>query len=68
MILEAVNGLDLAKRVVKQHPTCSVILVAGSVSGELIQEAQALGFDFYHKPVQPRFLINRVEELLSKMG
>ncbi|HEY9126289.1 MAG TPA: response regulator [Acidobacteriaceae bacterium] len=65
MILDRLNGVAFARQLVSLHPKCRVILTAAQVSSALIEEARSLGFDFYHYPVHPKILIERVNSLLA---
>jgi DNA-binding response OmpR family regulator len=68
MLLNGILGLELGKRVVERYPNCRVILLAGVANHLVVDEARALGFDFYDKPVYPPVLIERVRVLLSGLG
>jgi DNA-binding NtrC family response regulator len=66
IVMGSINGLDFAKRIVADHPQCLIILFSGQVARQLVDEALALGFDFFDKPVSPTVLIESVSDLLSK--
>jgi DNA-binding NtrC family response regulator len=65
IILYGLTGLELAKRITLQYPECRVILLAAMVGAQLVDNARALGFDFYDKPIYPTLLINRAKQLMS---
>ncbi len=57
------NGIELASRVVTEHPGVRVLLMSGL--GESEDAAAREGFPFLAKPFTPASLSQRVEEVLA---
>jgi DNA-binding NtrC family response regulator len=66
ILLDGMNGLDFAIKAVALNPDCRVILWAGQVSGHIVVEATALGFNFLDKPVNPKVLLDCAAGMLSE--
>ena len=68
MIFAGMNGVEYARQLVIRYPDCRVILTSAQVGQDLIEDAKSSGFDFFHNPVAPPILINRVKSLLAETG
>lgn len=66
VILRGMTGLEAAIRISKIVPQCRILLFSGqAATADLLQEAEAAGhhFELLTKPVHPRTLIQRLNEL-----
>jgi CheY-like chemotaxis protein len=66
VIMHGMTGLDAAMRIAKIVPECRIILFSGqATTADLLEEAEATGYHFelLTKPVHPRTLIQRLNEL-----
>ena len=66
VIMRGMTGLEAAIRIAEMVPRCRIILFSGQAStADLLQEAEAAGhhFELLTKPVHPRTLIQRLNEL-----
>jgi CheY-like chemotaxis protein len=69
VMLQEMNGIDLALVVKANHPKCHVILFSGHTNtGSLLEEAGRKGhqFEILAKPVQPELMLERASALLSE--
>lgn len=64
--LGAYNGLQLAVRVRSEHPTRPIVMMSGYVDPVLVEEARRHGAEFIEKPIQPRQLLDLIEQMLTK--
>ena len=63
-----INGYELAIQMMRLHRGCKVLLITGQTTTENLHiAAKAKGYDFdvLTKPVPPKFLLARIEELLE---
>ena len=56
-----VNGIDLARQLLRRWPDIPVCVVSGATDEDLPQKAAADGFDFLRKPIKP----NKLRALLD---
>lgn len=67
VMLPGMNGFDLAVRMKRIFPECKIIVFSGNAaSPDLLAIARTEGheFDLISKPIHPRDLLARVEEVL----
>ena len=60
------SGVDLAVQIKLKHPNCRILLFSGQASTvDLLQAARRQGYDFQllSKPVHPKDLLQRIEDL-----
>ena len=63
VIMPGLSGIDTAKAILKQHPTCRVILFSGqAASVDLVSKAKDEGYSFevLAKPIDPDALLNKI--------
>jgi len=68
VMMQKMNGVELAIRIRKKSPSCKVLLFSGQVSViNLLAKAQAEGhnFEFVYKPVHPAVLVEKINEVLQ---
>lgn len=68
VMLPAMNGIDLAVVLKRDHPECHVLLFSGQPSVEsLMQKAKDEGheFEILAKPVHPTVMLNAISSLLN---
>lgn len=66
VIMRGMTGLEAAIRIAKIAPRCRIILFSGqAATADLLQEAEAAGhhFELLTKPVHPKTLLQRLNEL-----
>lgn len=65
VIMPGLSGIDTAKAILKQLPTCRVILFSGqAASVDLVARArrEGYGFEVLAKPVDPDVLLNTISK------
>jgi DNA-binding NtrC family response regulator len=70
IVMPVLSGLDLAVQLQSFHPRCKVLLFSGQwAAAEFSATARAEkhGFEMIHKPVHPKQLLNKVQEMLSTL-
>lgn len=61
--MPGLHGIEVLKKVKKNHPRIQVIILTGHGSKTMEKEAEKIGsFDFLHKPVNIDFLVTRIKE------
>lgn len=66
VIMRGMTGLEAAMRIAEIAPHCRIILFSGqAATADLLEQAEAAGhhFELLTKPVHPRTLIQRLNEL-----
>lgn len=66
VIMHGMTGLEAAIRIAEIAPRCRIILFSGqATTADLLQEAEAAGhhFELLTKPVHPKTLLQRLNEL-----
>lgn len=66
VIMRGMTGLEAAIRISQIAPQCRIILFSGqAATADLLQQAEAAGhhFELLTKPVHPKALIQRLDEL-----
>lgn len=64
--MPGVSGIDLAVKIKLKYPSCKILLFSGKASTvDLLRVASAQGYDFQllSKPVHPKDLLRRIEDL-----
>jgi DNA-binding NtrC family response regulator len=61
------SGIDLATSMHKQHPECKVLLFSSYASPAALNDpaVEQHGFELIQKPVHPKHLLKRIENLLQ---
>jgi DNA-binding NtrC family response regulator len=68
VMLPAMNGIDLAFKLMQGHPACQILLFSGAPAVEsIVQKARNEGYDFeiLAKPVHPNVMLNAISNRLS---
>jgi DNA-binding NtrC family response regulator len=68
IVMPLLSGLDLAIRLQAFHPHCKVLLFSGEwVAADFYEtdRAEKYGFEMIHKPVHPKQLLSKVQQMLS---
>ena len=68
VVMPGMNGIELARAVVKTFPKCKVLLFSGQGStAELLDRGRMQGsyFQLLSKPVHPEDLLKKVDEMLN---
>lgn len=66
MVMPAMNGKDLAERLLLVRPTLKVLFVSGYSGDAIIQGMLGPGVDFIQKPFASRELLAKVREILGR--
>jgi len=67
IVMPMLSGLDLAIQVQAFYPQCRVLLFSGEWAAADFSEsarAEKHGFEIIHKPVHPKHLLTKVQEML----
>jgi CheY-like chemotaxis protein len=68
VMMPQMNGIELAVQLRRSCPNCRVLLSSGQpATSELLADAEAAGhhFEILAKPVHPKTLIEKIEELFQ---
>lgn len=68
VIMPGGNGIDLAMKLREQCPDCIVVLFSGNAATQGLLDharAQGFGFDVIAKPIHPRELLKRLQDILD---
>jgi CheY-like chemotaxis protein len=66
--MNGINGIEAAIEIREILPTCKILLLSGQNStADLLNEARSRGYDFevLAKPIPPKDLVARLDELLN---
>ena len=70
VVMRGMTGLEAAMRIAEIAPECRIILFSGqATTADLLEQAEAEGhhFELLTKPVHPRTLIDRLDELRESL-
>jgi CheY-like chemotaxis protein len=65
VIMPGMDGVELAKRILRMQPGCRVILFSGqAASTSLVENARAEGYSFevLAKPINPELLLEKLKQ------
>ncbi|MFO8049280.1 MAG: PAS domain S-box protein [Desulfosudaceae bacterium] len=66
MIMPGINGLELARSLLKIQPDLKVMCMSGYTDSSLYQQALEEKLSFIHKPFTPQLLAEKIRKLLDE--